>query len=188
MLDFSDIKTGVVVSFNGQPCIITSCQFLRKQQRKPVKICKLKNLITGVSLEYSFKSGEAVEEADLKKEPATFMYASGDTLSFMLVNNYETLEVSKEILSGKEDYLKEGLEVLIVYFNDKPISVELPIKVSYKVIATSEVTKGNSVADIMKDATIETGKIVKVPAFIKVGENIVLNTVEDEYVGRDTEK
>lgn len=188
MLNFPDIKLGAVVSYNNQPCVIVSCEFLRMQQRKPVKKCKLKNLITGLNTDYSFKTGDSVEEADLRKEKASYMYTSGDILSFMVENTYETIEVPADLLGGKEGYLKESLEVNIVYFNNEIIAVDLPIKISYTITQTSDAIKGNSVSDILKDATIETGKVVKVPAFIKEGEKVMINTVEDEYVSRDTEK
>lgn len=186
MLDFSEIKLGKVVNYENQPCVIIKCDFLRMQQRKPVKKCILKNLVTGRNTEYSFKSGEAVEEADLRREKANFMYRTGNELSFMLESTYETLELSAEILGDKVDYLKEGLDVIIQYFNDAPISVDLPIKISYKVIEADPGVKGNSSSNVMKDAKIETGKMVRVPLFIEEGEMIVINTVEDEYVGRET--
>jgi elongation factor P len=188
MLSFSDIKLGKVVQFNGTPCVIIKCDFLRMQQRKPVKKCTLKNLITGSNIDYSFKSGESIEEADLARNMATFMYEASGILSFMDSVSYETIEIPVEMMSGKEGYLKEGLEVAIVYFNDGPISIDLPIKISYKIIQTVDVDKGNTVQGVMKEATIETGKIVKVPAFIKNGEQVVINTVEDEYSERDTSK
>lgn len=187
-LDFSNIKLGSVVVFNNQPCVITKCDFLRMQQRKPVKKCILKNLLTGGSENYSFKSGESVEEADLRRESASFMYATGDSLSFMLASTYETIELPVSLLDDKAGYLKEGLEVHLVYFNDGVISVDLPIKISFIVTDTSAVVKGNTVNNIMKEATLETGKVVKVPAFIDIGEKVIINTIEDEYVERDTSK
>jgi elongation factor P len=185
MLDFSEIKLGKVVQYNGQPCVITKCDFLRMQMRKPVKKCILKNLITGNNVDYSFKSGEAVEEADLKREPATFLYQTGNELSFLISSSYETVEVSADVLGDKISYLREGQEVIILYFNDNPISVDLPVKISFKVIQTDEVAKGNTVNGVQKEATIETGRIVRVPSFIKQGEKVIINTIEDEYVERD---
>lgn len=185
MLDFPDIKLGKVVQYNGQPCVIIKCDFLRMQQRKPVKKCIMKNLITGNNYEYNFKSGEAVEEADLRKDAATFMYQTGDNLSFMVTSSYETVDINQEMVGDKIGYLKEGQEVFINYFNDNPISVDMPVKISFKILRTDEVAKGNTVSGVLKDATIETGKVVKVPAFIKEGERVVINTIEDEYVERE---
>jgi elongation factor P len=188
MLNFSDIKSGSVINFSNQPCVIVSCDFLRMQMRKPVKKCKLKNLISGNSIDYSFKSGESVEEADLKKSSASFMYNSADGFVFMTEDTYETIELSQSVIGDKQGYLKEGLVVQIVYFNDEAISIELPIKISYLVTDTTDVVKGNSVSDVMKDAILETGLKIKVPGFITKGEKITVNTVEKEYYSRDTDK
>jgi len=93
------------------------------------------------------------------------------------------------MLGGKEGYLKDGLEVNILYFNDRPIAVELPVKISFLVTNTAElVDKGNTSGNVYKDALLETGITVKVPTFIKTGDRVIFNTVEDEYVSRDTGK
>lgn len=184
MLDFSQIKLGSVVIFNGSPSIITKCDFLRMQQRKPVKKCSMKNIVSGVNQEYSFKSGESIEEAELKREPASFMYVTGDDLTFMLSSTYETINLPKSMLGDKSDYLKEGLEIILLYFNDNPISIDLPVKISYLIQDTAPAVKGNTVSSIMKDAVIETGRVIKVPAFIEIGDKVLVNTVEDEYAER----
>ncbi len=184
MIDFSQIKLGAVVLYNDQPCVVTKCDFVKMNRGKPVKQSSLRSLISGNSYNYTFKSGENIEEADLKKEKATFMYASGDSLSFMIASTYETVEIPKEVLAGKDDYLREGLEVLIVFFDENAISVDLPIKIDYEIKKTDPAVKGNSVNNITKDAELETGRVVKVPAFIETGERILVNTVEDSYVER----
>jgi elongation factor P len=189
MLDFSEIKLGKVVNFNNSPCVIVKCDFLRMQQRKPVKKCIMKNLITGANTEYSFKSGEGVEEADLEKKTATFLYQAEDNLSFMLSDSFETVDLPASLLEGKTGYLKNELEVNIQYFNGEPIAIDLPTKISFMVVSTPEnVAKGNTVSGVMKDAELEGGAIIKVPNFVKNGEKIIVNTIEDEYVERDTNK
>jgi elongation factor P len=186
MLDFTEIKLGKVITYQGSPCVVTKCEFLQVQQRKPVKKCIMKNLLSGASLEYSFKSGESIEEADMKRDRAMFMYESGDDLSFMLVDTYETVDIPKSMLEGKIGYLTNSLRVEILSFNDQPISVELPIKVTLVVTNTTEAVKGNTVSDVSKDAVVETGATVKVPAFIKIGDKIIYNTSQDEYAGRES--
>lgn len=185
MLQFPQIKLGSIINYNDAPCVVTKCDFVKMNRGKPVKQCTLKNLISENSFNYTFKSGEAVEEADMKRENATFLYGNGDTLSFMVLSTYETLEIDKSMLDDKADYLKEGLEVSIIYYNDSPIGVDLPIKVSYLITQTSPAVKGNTVNNITKEATIETGKVVRVPSFIEEGEKVLVNTIEDEYVERD---
>jgi len=185
MLDFSEIKLGKVVNFENNPCVIIKCDFLRMQQRKPVKKCILKNLVNGRNTEYSFKSGEGVEEADLRREKANFMYRTGDQLSLMIESTYETVDLPVEIMGDKADYMKDGLDVIVQYFNDAPISIDIPVKIAYKIIEADPGVKGNSSSNVMKDAKIETGKMVRVPLFIEAGESVVFNTIEDEYVGRE---
>jgi elongation factor P len=185
MLDFSDIKLGKVIIFNNQPCVVIRCDFSKVTKLKPVKKCIMKSLTTGNNLNYTYKSGESVEEADLKREAATFMYKTDDQLSFMLTDSYETIEISDEMLSDKIGYLKEGLDVFINYFNDNPISVDMPIKIPFEVTQTADdVAKGNTSGGVLKPAILETGREIMVPAFIKTGEKILVNTVEDEYVER----
>ena len=185
MLDFSDIKLGKVVVYNNQPCVITKCEFMKCQMRKPTKKCVMKSLTSGSALQYTYKTNDSVEEAEIRREKATFLYQTGNELSFMLSDTYETIEMDAEVLDDKVGYLKDGVEVEILYFNDNPISVDLPIKISFLVTDTVAVATGNTVSNVMKDATLETGMVVKVPQFIKVGEKIIMNTVEDEFAERD---
>jgi elongation factor P len=185
MLQFPQIKLGSIINYNDAPCVVVKCDFMKVNRGKPVKQCTMKNLITGSNFNYSFKSGESIEEADMAKKQATFLYEADGNLSFMVTETYETIELNKEIMSDKANYLKEGLEVYIVFYNDNPISVDLPIKIGYKIIETSPAVKGNSVNNITKEATIETGRVIRVPAFIESGEKVLVNTIEDEYVERD---
>jgi elongation factor P len=185
MLDFSDLKLGKVINYQGAPCVILKCEFMKCQMAKPTKKCILRNLINGNSLNYTFKSGESIEEADIKRGRANYMYDAGDILSFMTVDTFETLDIPKEMLGGKEGYLTEGLAVEVIYYNENPISIEIPLKVTLTVTNTVDAAKGNTVSDVSKDADVETGIVVKVPAFIKIGDKVIFNTVEDEYVGRE---
>jgi elongation factor P len=186
MLSFSEIKIGKVVLFNSQPYVVLKADFLKMNRAKPSKKCKLRNILDNSVVEYTYKSGESVEEADIKRENSTFMYQDQETIAFMLAESFETVELPADILEGKVGYLKPEMAVQILYFNNNPVSVELPIKVSLEVTHTVEVDRGNSVSDIMKDAELETGLMVKVPAFIKIGDKVIINTEEDNYVERDT--
>lgn len=186
MLSFSEIKIGKVVLFQNQPYIITKADFLKMNRAKPSKKCKLKNILDGSVVEYTYKSGENAEEADIKRENATFMYQNQETVAFMTTETFETVELPADILGSKIGYLKPESTVQILYFNEKPVSVEIPIKVSLEVTHTVDVEKGNSVSDVMKDAELETGITIKVPAFIKVGDKVIINTDEEIYTERDT--
>ena len=158
---------------------------MKCQMRKPTKKCIMKSLTSGAALQYTFKTNDSVEEAEIRKEKASFLYQSGDLLSFMTSESYETIELPVSVLDDKVGYLKEGLEVEVLYFNEEPISVDLPIKIFYEITQTADdVAKGNTSSGVLKPAILETGKEMMVPAFIKTGDKILINTVEDEYVER----
>jgi elongation factor P len=188
MLDFPEIKLGTVVVFNDAPCAVIKCDFAKVTKLKPVKKCKLRNCITNNVYNHTFNSGDRIEAADIERKKASYLYQNGDTLAFMVDESFETIEVPMDMLGGKEGYLKEGLEVDVLYFNENPVAIDLPIKVSLLITYTTDIDKGNSTTNVMKEATTETGMVIKVPPFMKIGDKVIMNTVEDEYAERDTSK
>jgi elongation factor P len=184
MLNFSEIKLGKVVIFNDKPCIVTKAELRSQPRLAAVKNVILKDLITGQNYPKTFSASESIEEAALRKEKGTFLYIVADELNFMLSETFESINIPKAILADKINFLKEGLEVSIAFFNDNPITIELPVKVDYQIIETEPAIKGNSVSNITKNAIIETGQNIKVPAFIETGEIITVNTTDGLYVER----
>lgn len=183
-LAFSDLKKGAIILFNEEPHEITWSSFLRMQQRKPVMQVKMRNLLTGKVVEYSFKSGERVERADISKHQAQYLYADGEGTHFMTQDTFETVVIPKEISRDKVGYLKEGETVTIQYFDQIPISIELPVKVALKVTNTPPGIRGDTATGGTKPATLETGLVVNVPLFIKEGDVVKINTETGEYVER----
>ena len=188
MLDFSDIKIGSVVVFSNKPCVVIKCAFAKVTKLKPVKKCMLRDISTGANYPHTYNSGDNIPEGDLQKMDATFLYIQGNDMVFMITDTYETVELPISLLEDKLDYLSEGLQVTITYFDEVAVAMELPIKISYKVVFAEEAVRGNTVSGVLKEARIDSGKIIKVPAFIKEGDYILVNTVEDEYVERDTSR
>lgn len=187
-LDFSDLrKLGTVIEFQNAPHIIVWANFQRTAQRKPAVQAKLKNLITGRILEYTFKFGEKIEAADVTKSKAQFLYKDREGTHFMDNATFETVNLPKDLTESVEGYLKEGMEVNLVSYRGKPISVELPIKVALKVVSTPPGIRGDTATGGSKPATLETGLVVNVPLFIKEGETVKINTETGEYVERVNE-
>ncbi len=181
----NDIKQGMTIIYNGEPCKVMQANFVRMQMRKPVMQTKLKNLINGKVVEYNFKPGEKVETGDLNYKKISFLYAAGTDYAFMDNESYEQFSFSKEKLGGQIGYLKEGAEVNLVSFNGEPINIELPAKMDFKIVAAPEGTKGNSAQGrVTKTAEIETGLEVQVPLFVKEGDIIKVNTETGDYVER----
>jgi elongation factor P len=187
MMDMNDIRVGTLVKINGQPFICLWSDFNRTAQRKPVRRTKLRNLITGAILEQTFKHGDKIEEADVARSKASYLYTDEQGSHFMDNESYEQIALPKEMVAEQLKYMKDGLEYQLINFEGRPITVELPTKVDLKVTETSDVVRGDTTGNVLKEATLETGALVKVPSFIKQGEIIRINTDTGEYAARATE-
>ena len=181
----NDIKQGLAIVYNNEPYLVVTAKFVRMQQRKPVMQTKLRNLINGKILEYSFKPGEKVETAEISSDKVNFLYAAGDQYAFMDNKTYEQFTFTKDKIGDQAQFLKDGCEVKLVSFNDQPINIELPVKMELKVTSTPEGAKGDTAQGrVTKPATLETGAVVNVPMFVKEGDTIRVNTETSEYVER----
>lgn len=183
-MDLNDLKLGTIVLFNGEPFQVIWSNRMRTAQRKPVMQTKLRNVISGKVMEYSFKFGEKVEEADVTREKASFLYADESGTHFMNNETFETIDMPKEVTAEQENFLKESMEVQILRFNNKPVSIDLPIKVELKVIDAPPNVVGNSGGSVTKPVTMETGLVVNAPMFIKEGDILRIDTRSGEYVER----
>lgn len=187
VLDFSDLKsTGVIIKYNHEPYQIIWSNFMRTAQRKPVIQTKLRNLITGKVMEYSFKYGEKVEGADVVKKKMQFLYADESGASFMDPESYETVVLPKTLVQDQLGYLKEGTETIVIMFENRPIGLELPVKVELKVLEAAPGIKGDTATGGNKPAKLETGLTVNVPLFIKEGDLVRVDTRSGTYVERAT--
>ena len=157
---------------------------MRTAQRKPVMQTKMRNVITGKVYEYSFKFGESIEEADVEREKASFLYADAEGTHFMNGETFETVDIPKDVTIEQEKFLKESMEVQILRFNGKPVSIELPIKVELKVTESPPSVTGNSGGNVTKPITLETGLVVNAPMFIKEGDTVRVDTRDGQYVER----
>ena len=185
VLDFSDLKTvGHIIKYNNEPYQIIWSNFMRTAQRKPVIQTKLRNLITGKVMEYSFKYGEKVEGADVIRKKAQFLYNDDEGSHFMDPETFETIMLPKELVADQKNYLKEGTDTMIVFFEEKPIGLDLPVKIDLKVVETAPGVKGDTATGGTKPAKLETGLTVNVPLFIKEGDMIRVDTRSASYVER----
>lgn len=183
-MDISDIKLGSILLYNNEPFQVIWHNRMRTAQRKPVMQTKLRNVITGKVIEYSFKFGEKVKEADVSREKASFLYTDTEGTHFMSSDTFETIDFNKDVTEEQEPFLKEGTEVTILKFNGKPVSVELPIKVDLKVVEAPPGVKGDSGGTVTKKVKLETGLMVDAPLFIDEGQVIRIDTRTGEYVER----
>ncbi|MFA6422497.1 MAG: elongation factor P [Candidatus Buchananbacteria bacterium] len=181
----NDIKKGKNLIQDAEPYVVMEANFVKMQMRKPVMQTKLKNLITGKTMEVNFHQGDRVEEANLQRKKVDYLYNDGESYFFMAQDDFEQFAISKENIASQIGYLKEGDKVDALYFNGNPVSISLPPKVELKVVSAPEGVKGNSAQGrVTKTAQMETGLNVQVPLFVKEGDTVRINTETSEYVER----
>lgn len=177
----TDLKKGVVCQIDGKPYrVIEYSQKVMGRGGSIVNV-KLKNLIDGSVIPKTFKGQEKVEPAEVSNRAAQFLYSDGDDFHFMDPESFEQFELNKDVVDSAADYLKESDEITLQFFDGKVIQVSLPKNVYLEVTYTEDVVKGDTTSNVLKDATLETGKVVKVPAFIKTGDIISVDTETGDY-------
>lgn len=184
MLTINDLKIGTKVTFEGAPYVVIFAQHSKQGRAGGIMRTKLRNLISGAIIEKTFAGAEKLEAADLQTKKAQFLYKDSSGYHFMKSTDFEQFSLTAEQLSKLADFLKEGEEIDILYYNDLPINVNLPIKIILEVTYTEPGFKGNTASTVTKPATLETGAQVNVPLFIKNGNKIVIDTRTGEYVER----
>ncbi|MEX0649623.1 MAG: elongation factor P [Candidatus Andersenbacteria bacterium] len=184
VLTLSDIRKGKIIVLEGEPLLIVSAEFLRKQQRRPVVRSILRNLRTGQTREHSFQQSDKVPEADVEKKPYQYLFGDGTTYTFMDQATYDQVELPSDIVGEAALYLLEGQEATIVSFEGVPIDIELPIKINRKVIDAPPGVRGDTSTNVTKDITVEGGLKMKAPLFIKEGDVIRVDTRTGEYLER----
>lgn len=184
MLNFNEIKTGRVIKVNGEPFIIIKTDHHKMGRGGAVLKIKCRNLINGNILERTYQGAEKAEEAETETKKANFMYKDKEEAYFMDNGNYEQFNLPLEEIGESADFLKEGVDVDVLHFEGRPVSVSLPIKMDFKVVSAPPSVKGNSAGNVNKQVEIETGALINVPLFIDEGDIIRINTDTGEYVER----
>lgn len=184
MLSINEIKTGKNIIIDGAPFVVQYHEHSKMGRAGAVLRTKLKNLITGTVMEKTFQGAEHVEEAEITKSTAQYIYKEGSDYYFMDNASYEQFSLSKEALGNAPEYLKEGTEITLLNFKDQAINIELPIKMKLKVVEAPPGIKGNTVSTGGKVVTLETGLKVSTPLFVNTGDEIIVNTERGEYVSR----
>ena len=184
MLSISDIKTGKKIVLEGDPYTVLSHEHSKTGRAGAVLRTKLKNLRTGAVLERTFQGSDKVDEADVMKVKAQYLYRDGDGYAFMDMESYDQVSLSAATLAGAERYLVEGTEVILLQFEGTPLTIELPPKVMLTVVDAPPGIKGDSVSSGDKLVKLETGLEVTTPLFVKEGDRIVVNTDRGTYVSR----
>ena len=184
MFNVNDIKNGMTILFEDNIYTVLEFSHVKPGKGAAFVQVKLKNLRTGSIVEKRFNSGVKLEKAMIEKKNMQFLYEASGVYTFMDNETYEQLELSEAQLGNDKYYLKDGLEVIVSIYQGEVLGVILPEKVELKIIATEPAVKGNTSNNAMKDATVETGLMVRVPLFIGQDEVILVSTKDGSYASR----
>jgi len=185
ILSYNEIAQKKVIVYNGDPYKVISSHIFRMQQRKPVNQTKLQHLVSGKVVEISFHQNETVPEADIGTMEALYLYTNRGESWFAEVGNPKNRFAFPEgVVHDKVQWLVQNSPVEIFTYNDKPMTVDIPIKVSLKVTEAPPAVKGDTATGGTKIATLESGATVLTPLFINEGDILSINTETGEYVER----
>jgi len=145
---------------------------------------KMRNLLTGSTVEKAFINSARVEEVDLVRRPMQFLYKDGEGYVFMNPKDYDQVTIPGEVVGEQGPYLKEGTEVNVLWWSERALWVELPPKMSFVIAQTDPGVKGNTVSNLYKPAKLDNGLTIKVPLFINEGDGVVVDTRDGTYVER----
>jgi len=177
----TELKKGVVVDVDGKPFKVIDYNQKVMGRGGSIVNVKLKNLIDGSVIPKTYKGQERIDSAEITNRTAQYLYADGSNYYFMDPDNFEQFQLPADIIEGSAGFLKEGENVTLQSFNGNIINVELPKNVYLLVTYSENVVKGDTSSSVLKDATTETGLVVKVPAFIKTGDVISVSTEDGSY-------
>ncbi len=184
MINVNDIKNGMTILFEDNIYTVLEFSHVKPGKGAAFVQAKLKNLRTGSIVEKRFNSGVKLEKAMVEKKNMQFLYASGDSFNFMNMETYEQIELDKNQIGEDAEYLKEGLNVDVTFFQGELLGLILPEKIEMQITKTEPAVKGNTTNNAMKDAVLETGMKVRVPLFVEEGETIIVSTKDGKYVSR----
>ncbi len=187
MYGVTDLKKGVLITVDGKPYrVIDYAQKVMGRGGSIVNV-RLKNLLDGSVIPKTFKGAEKITPAQVDNRTVQYLYRDGDSFHFMDGQTFEQFELMSNVVGDVAHYLKEGNEVELQSYGGRVINVELPNNLYLAVTYAENVVKGDTTSSVLKDATLETGLVIKVPAFIKTGDVIKVDTRTGEYLERKKE-
>ena len=180
----NDLRKGMAIRYNGNPAIVLEINHRTPGNLRAFVQCIIRYIGTGKSADIRFSSTEKVDVVETNRQALEFSYADHQGYHFMDPQSYETITLNEDLIGDSKQYLVENLKVEVLSIEGRPVQIELPSSVILKVVESAEGIRGDSANNVQKPATLESGKIINVPLFIKEGEHIKVSTADGTYLGR----
>ena len=184
MIDVNDLRKGVIFEFDGALWRVLEYTHHKPGRGNAIIKIKMRNIRTGSSVERTFNSGERVQDIRLDYHNVSYLYNDGDNYYFMDGVTFEQPAIPAKLVGDYAGYLKEGMEVKLTFYGSEPLDIELPTSVDLKVTEAENAVRGDTATGVTKKVKTETGAIVDVPIFVKMGDTIRVDTRTGEYVTR----
>ena len=184
MFSASDLRKGLKIQIDGDPYIITDFEFSKPGKGQALYRCKLRNMITGNQFSQTYRSNDKFEKAALEERKMQYLYNQGDEYHFMDTESYDQLFITAEQLGSNVSFMVDNMEIDVLFFDEKPIDVSLPIFVNLEVTKADPWVKGDTSGTDTKPVTVETGYELQVPPFVEEGDKIQIDTRTGQYVTR----
>lgn len=185
MYSTTDFRKGLKIEIDGTPFEIIEFQHFKPGKGGAMVRTKLRNILNGRVLDNTFRSGEKVDRPNLESRDMQFLYHEGENLVFMDMTTYEQIHMPEDVTDGKSGFLKDGQECRVLLYNEKPLDIEIPASLVLEVTSTEPGAKGDTVSNVTKPATLETGIVIQVPIFVNIGDRVKVDTRTKDYLGRE---
>ena len=180
----NEVRPGMVIELNSQLWSVVKTQSVKPGKGGAYVQVELKNILNSSKLNERFRSAETVDEVQLERRDFQFLYANGDMLTFMDIDNYEQIELATDFVGDRVQFLQDGMKVVVQLHESKPIAIALPQQVALAIVEADPVTKGQTASSSYKSAILENGMRILVPPFIEAGTKIIVATDDCSYVKR----
>jgi elongation factor P len=184
MYSASDLKKGLKIEIDGDPCMITNFEFSKPGKGQALYRCKIKNLVTGNTFDKTYRSVEKVDRCALISRDYTFSYLDGETYVFSDNETYEEALLNAELLGDLKNFIVDDMQVEILFHNDRALDITLPNFVEMVIAETEPGARGDTTTNVMKPAKLENGYEINVPIFINEGDTIRIDTRDGSYADR----
>ncbi len=185
MYSTTDFRRGLKIEIDDTPFEIVDFQHFKPGKGGAMVRTKLRNILNGRLVDNTFRSGEKVHRPDLETRDMQFLYHEGEDLIFMDMTTYEQLQMKAEATDGKAGFLKDGQECRVLLYKGNPLDIDIPVSLVLEVTQTEPGAKGDTVSNVTKPATLETGLVIQVPLFVNEGNKVKVDTRTKEYLGRE---
>jgi elongation factor P len=185
MYSTTDFRKGLKIEVDATPYEIVEFQHFKPGKGGAMIRTKLRNILTGRIQDMTFRSGEKAAKPDLESREMQFLYREGSALVFMDMTSYEQMHLDEENAGGKAGFLKDGQECRVLLYRGKALDIDIPVSRMLEVANAEPGAKGDTVSNVTKPATLETGLVIPVPLFVNIGDRVKVDTRSKEYLGRE---